>query len=362
MNLWIAPAADEASFKNITRSLNRPVDAKTLSEFGLPSPLCAWGARLGPKTSRIVLQGMKAGDICFFYTQSSDHSPKKFNWAGRIVGTRQSKTLAAAIWEDPSFELVYLMDEVWPIALSVGEWAEISGYAPNPPLGLSRVAENAVSRIEKTFGSIDKFAKSLDVHAKKQDPPTPLPPINKSTSIATSEIVHSNLSAIDGTRYIHEYASRRGFNFGIAPVRRLFSSMRSKPFVILAGNSGTGKSRLVRLFAEASGATVANGRFVMIPVKPDWNDSSELLGYFDLTGDYIPGHLIGPLLSASHTPTKPFFVCLDEMNLARVEHYFSDFLSIVESRRKEGPSVVTDPILREAQLDKMPRQQNSWVS
>ena len=74
----------------------------------------------------------------------------------------------------------------------------------------------------------------------------------------------------------------------------------------------------------------------MIPVRPDWNDSSELLGYFDLNGDFIPGQLIPPLLMAHGDPGKPFFVCLDEMNLARVEHYFSDFLSIIESRRREG--------------------------
>jgi len=110
---------------------------------------------------------------------------------------------------------------------------------------------------------------------------------------------------------------------------------------------------LVRLFAEASGATVENGRFTMIPVRPDWNDSSELLGYFDLNGDYVPGQLITPLLMALFEPEKPFFVCLDEMNLARVEHYFSDFLSIIESRRRVGPSIITDPILRGTHLRQM---------
>lgn len=91
----------------------------------------------------------------------------------------------------------------------------------------------------------------------------------------------------------------------------------------------------------------------MIPVRPDWNDSSELLGYFDLNGDFIAGQLIAPILMAHQNPKKPFFVCLDEMNLARVEHYFSDFLSIVESRRRDSNTIATDPILRDAQLSKM---------
>lgn len=152
---------------------------------------------------------------------------------------------------------------------------------------------------------------------------------------------------------IENYIASRGFVFPNRVLRAFYASLRSKPFVILAGNSGTGKSRLVRLFAEASGATVRNGRFTMIPVRPDWNDSSELLGYFDLNGDFNPGQLIAPILMAHQNPAKPFFVCLDEMNLAKVEHYFSDFLSIVESRSRSKDRVVTDPILHEAQLRKM---------
>ena len=91
----------------------------------------------------------------------------------------------------------------------------------------------------------------------------------------------------------------------------------------------------------------------MIPVRPDWNDSSDLLGYFDLNGDFRPGHLIPTLLLAQEQQNKPFFVCLDEMNLARVEHYFSDFLSVLESRRKENGQFVTDVVLREDQIVRM---------
>jgi hypothetical protein len=152
---------------------------------------------------------------------------------------------------------------------------------------------------------------------------------------------------------IVNYIQSKGYYFHPTSIRKVYAAIRSKPFAILAGNSGTGKSRLIRLFAEASGATVANGRFTMIPVRPDWNDSSELLGYLDLKGDFIPGQLVAPLLMAHVEPQKPFFVCLDEMNLARVEHYFSDFLSIVESRRREGAAIISDPVLQLVQLQKM---------
>lgn len=70
------------------------------------------------------------------------------------------------------------------------------------------------------------------------------------------------------------------------------SSLKSKPFVILAGTSGTGKTRLVRLFAEAIGATSQNGRYKLVSVRPDWSDSSDLFGHVNLNDKFIPGAII----------------------------------------------------------------------
>jgi hypothetical protein len=352
MNLWIAPASDDASFKNIPRSLSAPVRPETLERYNLPTPLKAWGARRG-KNTKLVLEGMRPGDICLFYTQSADHSPKKYNWAGRIVQTLQNEKLAEAIWGDSSFELIYLMDEVWSISITVEDWANISGYATNAPLGLRRVGRDAAERIIAKFGGLESYVRSASVKTQNNPIPESLPPIKVPVVIPVVVQDLGQPSQVDGSRHIHQYALGRRFSFGIAAVRLLLASLRSKPFVILAGNSGTGKSRLVRLFAEASGATVTNGQFTMIPVRPDWNDSSELLGFFDLAGDFIPGQLIAPILLAHRNPEKPYFVCLDEMNLARVEHYFSDFLSIIESRRKDGISITTDPILKDGHLQQM---------
>ena len=184
-------------------------------------------------------------------------------------------------------------------------------------------------------------------------PQAQTPPPPTTTSRPNPPAPAKKRSVPDTLFEIGNFIASRGFVFSGGVLRAFYASLRSKPFVILAGNSGTGKSRLVRLFAEASGANVDNGRFTMIAVRPDWNDSSELLGYFDLNGDFIPGQLMTPFLMAHRDPTKPFFVCLDEMNLAKVEHYFSEFLSIAESRRRLGGQIVTDPILREGQLAKM---------
>jgi energy-coupling factor transporter ATP-binding protein EcfA2 len=153
---------------------------------------------------------------------------------------------------------------------------------------------------------------------------------------------------------IYERIAANGMVFLREDIENFFCCLRAKPFVLLAGISGTGKSKLVRLFAEAVGATTENHRFKLIPVRPDWNDNSDLIGYFDLEGKFQPGALVSTLIRAQADPQQPFFLCLDEMNLARVEHYFSDFLSVIESRRwktsPDGSRVQTDPILTATQL------------
>lgn len=148
-------------------------------------------------------------------------------------------------------------------------------------------------------------------------------------------------------QHIAQYIAQQGFQYPEHLIENFYLSLKTKPFVILAGISGTGKTKLVKLFAEAMGATSRNKQFTLIPVRPDWSDPSDLLGYKDLSGSFRPGPLTTALLEASKPANrrKPYFICLDEMNLARVEHYFSDILSILETQRREGAHIVTDTLL-----------------
>lgn len=105
--------------------------------------------------------------------------------------------------------------------------------------------------------------------------------------------------------------------------------------LILAGMSGTGKSRLVRLYAEVLGLNREDqkGCFKFIPVRPTWTDDTDLIGFLDTANNiYRPSDsgLLNLLLDAEKHPESIYLVCFDEMNLARVEHYFSQFLSILE--------------------------------
>ncbi len=128
---------------------------------------------------------------------------------------------------------------------------------------------------------------------------------------------------------IHKYIKNQGMVIELKTIKNLYISLKSKPFVILAGISGTGKSKIARLFTEAIG-----GEYKLIPVRPDWSDSSDLLGHVNLDNRFIPGSVTEFLAEANRPENlnKPYILCLDEMNLARVEYYFSDFLSILETR------------------------------
>lgn len=146
------------------------------------------------------------------------------------------------------------------------------------------------------------------------------------------------------------------------------TALRTKPFMLLAGISGTGKSRIVRKLAQATvtkelqqsdgykGTDFANDRwtlhspanFELIQVKPNWHNSMDVIGY--LSNIPSPHYVFTPfiefIVKAWQHPEVPFFLCLDEMNLAPVEEYFAEFLSAIESRSFEGGDYMTDPIIK----------------
>ncbi|RCX18600.1 dynein-related subfamily AAA family protein [Fontibacillus phaseoli] len=169
-------------------------------------------------------------------------------------------------------------------------------------------------------------------------------------SLETVEEIMDEQAIRERIEYIKSYIQHKGFAYPPGLIENFYLSLKTKPFAILAGVSGTGKTKLIKLFAEAMGATTQNGQFTLIPVRPDWSDPSDLVGYSDLSGKFRPGRVTEVLLEASQNLNKPYFICLDEMNLARVEHYFSDMLSILETQEWQDGSIVTAPIIHDNSL------------
>jgi len=142
----------------------------------------------------------------------------------------------------------------------------------------------------------------------------------------------------------------------------ILTAIKTKPFILLAGISGTGKSRLVRTLAYKSchketlqGNSGKPGNFELIPVRPNWHDSSELMGYVSrINGEkYIATTFLKFIAKAWLHTDVPFFLCLDEMNLAPVEQYFAEYLSILETRQAKDGIVISDHLLAKAGFENL---------
>ncbi|PDW04036.1 McrB family protein [Candidatus Viridilinea mediisalina] len=149
---------------------------------------------------------------------------------------------------------------------------------------------------------------------------------------------HSHAYAFTGLPPIELLVERmraRGFTINELTLRSYHVALQTRPLVILPGISGTGKTRLTRLYADAV-YDLAPGRsnpyYLLVAVQPDWHNARDLLGYYNaLTGSYHATPCLRFLLQAAADPQQPYYLCLDELNLARPEYYLAPLLSAMET-------------------------------
>lgn len=186
--------------------------------------------------------------------------------------------------------------------------------------------------------------------------------------ISRGPFVQTLYAGLEITDYViilqSDYLSLYGGNYEIEDMepkdnsqyRPYITAIKSKPFLLLAGISGTGKSRIVRELARACWDADSEEykaqkpkNFEMVQVKPNWHDSGELIGYVSRVSgkaEFVAGDFLKFVVKAWEDLETPYFLCLDEMNLAPVEQYFAEYLSVVESRKRNDEGmVVTDPII-----------------
>jgi len=160
-------------------------------------------------------------------------------------------------------------------------------------------------------------------------------------AMASSE---DRIAAIDGSfehivrRFRNSYPT---FRISDDVIRRYHLAISTRGFVILAGPSGTGKTWLAQAYAECVAA-----RPKLVAVDPSWSSNEDLLGFLSPLDGFYHGTPFSEFTKEAarewdaanreYRPPRPFHVILDEMNLARVEHYFSRFLSSMEVRSREG--------------------------
>jgi 5-methylcytosine-specific restriction endonuclease McrBC GTP-binding regulatory subunit McrB len=167
----------------------------------------------------------------------------------------------------------------------------------------------------------------------------------------------ARITEIELLEHIKKYISARGYYFPEETIYNYHICLKSRPFVILAGLSGTGKSKLSQLYAEAIGHSVQSGHYLRLAVRPSWNDDRFLLGYLNtITGEYVTEPAIEFVIQAERDRDNLYFLCLDEMNLAHVEYYFSQFLSALEEENPADRRIHLFSQITQARLETQGKQ------
>ena len=155
-------------------------------------------------------------------------------------------------------------------------------------------------------------------------------------------------------------ASRLRLYYDIREIRRFVASLAVSHIIIMQGMSGTGKTSLAYAFGE-----FLQNRSVIVPIQPMWKERTDLVGYYnEFTKKFNETTLLQKMYEANYSDNI-YVTVLDEMNIARVEYYFAEFLSLLELPNPEGRyiDVVTDKweddpkLLKKGQL-KLP--ENMW--
>lgn len=144
-------------------------------------------------------------------------------------------------------------------------------------------------------------------------------------------IIEYNTSEQDFMTHFIAETARQQLQYNTQDLYHFHTAMKAGGLVILGGMSGTGKSRLVTTYAQALG--LSEQQFSFIPVSPAWLDDHDLIGYADLANNcYMPAanNFLDVLKHAEEHPDETHIVCFDEMNLAKIEHYFAQFLAVLE--------------------------------
>ncbi|ART75246.1 McrB family protein [Sutcliffiella horikoshii] len=234
--------------------------------------------------------------------------------------------------EEEWLDECYLTDESPNVAfLPIGFYQEL----------LNRLEEQEVVQVSSEFArenypqetgsgsaSLEQQA-SPDIQSSRQEVAVTVmeKPTSENNVLATKE----NEKEQEFLELLYSHTQDAGLIYRKENLINFHTSMKSSSLVILSGMSGTGKTKLVELYSQSLG--LKGEQLTVIPVSPSWTSDSDLIGYADtLNMVYRPGDsgLINALRKAEDDKDKLYIICFDEMNLARVEHYFSQFLSILE--------------------------------
>ncbi|QHN08080.1 DUF3578 domain-containing protein [Methanothermobacter sp. THM-2] len=241
----------------------------------------------------------------------------KEDMEGVYLSLHQGVTEIASTYKDPEKVLkeravalrTHVKDLEYLNEISLGK----TRYAPLYEAGniiAKYYPSNKLPNDDELVSDLQEF---LDIYKK-------LEPIYK-------KIIEDKGEGID----FYTYLKLRGYHFKPELIENFLLSLKVKPFVILTGNSGTGKTKIAQLYGQYI-STPERKRYLIVPVGANWTEKRHIFGYLNImTGKYQSTPALDFIRKASKDPENPYILILDEMNLSHVERYFSDFLSALES-------------------------------
>lgn len=297
----------------------KTADLETRSSDG---SLYAWGALPTENLIR-VWNGLSVGDYVLVYYEGTYHL------VSRVTSKLREPQLANELWakgpEGTTWEYMYFLDQPKAIGIKSSALAPLS--MPEKPQGFMRIA-TALEPIRKSYGSVEQFVTQLAAGGDGYAPQ--VPPAEEPVSLRRVADTFAEATRASGLDYGEQHKQL---------AVRLLASLLTRPFVILTGLSGSGKSQL----ALKLGQWFGQDRFSVVAVRPDWTGPEAMLGYEDLLQPpprpWIVGDVLKLSLRAASDPERPYLLLLDEMNLAHVERYFADFLSGMESDEPVIPNL-----------------------
>jgi MoxR-like ATPase len=301
----------------------------------------------GWKDAPTGLEALRPGDLIVFGRGFSGTSPRVDAAAWQQHRLREV-VVGRVITTPERTDYVVMPDEIageasYPWKLRFQRLASVADVPLKPGERLSVAAGEGLRRsgTARGIGVLVPVAGSplLEAYIASDIPPTRISPT------AVAAVGQAFVAAVESA----------GLRFRSNDVVAFVAAMLAKPFGILTGQSGSGKTQLAKRLGEWFGGDArGRPRYLSVPVRPDWTGPEYLFGYPDAlrsSGDAEVWAVPGPLefmLRAAAEAEAPYLLLLDEMNLAHVERYFADFLSGLESG---------DPVLPELR-----RRNGHWVA
>lgn len=291
-----------------------------LQRHAVDGRVYAWGARPGDRGEK-KWERLAPGDVCLIYTEGG------FRYWARVYAKVRSEATAREIWEEHNgeiWECMYFLSPVARLDASLANVVEVLGYKENfVPQGFEIPGQDVQDALLERYPTLLHLISRLGGEGVYQD------------DDAGGAMLEPTLDEI--VKQIED----AGLRLDPQTIRRYHLSLKTRGFVVLSGLSGSGKTWLAQLYAEAVGA-----KSLLVPVAPNWTANEDLLGSYDpLAKEYRHTPFSRFLQEAaaawseaqsSGGAAQPYHLILDEMNLARVEYYFAKFLSAMEIRARDG--------------------------